>query len=412
MRYVAGATFITAMISPRLGIYLVLFMCPVLDMVKRTLILFDAVDMFDVASVLAVAPVTMAGAVLGTFGSRIIFRRKSAIPGERTLFIIMVAIVSLIVLSGLLHNEESKLGLLRNLAEACIYLCLILLIPVYFPTTEDIATLLRWCVVIFVPVALYGFYQKLFGLSNFEERYLLSGLTITAGDYLNSGRVFSTLNSNHSFSVTMACCAIISLLQRQLPLQGKWQKFVKNRSRAFFVLFCLATIISLRRTGWLVVGFSLAGAYCFRTRVRTAVFYSLCLCGGLLIIFNADYIYGKLPTWETSLQTTMPGYDQAFQLQTFNDRLYSFQNLRDNPAIWSFFGLSTEEKDAVFAHDAITQSICSYGVVGLIAFVTVIVTVLTMSHRLVWQATNEADQKYASLLLSFIFANLFVGAMM
>ena len=412
MRYVAAATFIFAMISPKAGIYAVLCMCPVLDLVKRTLILFDAINMFDVASVLAVAPVTMAGAVLGTFGSRIVFRRKAAIPGESTLFIIMIAITSLIVFSGILHNEDSKLNLLRNLAEACIYLCLILLIPVYFPTTEEIATLLRWCVVVFVPVAVYGFWQKAFGLSSFEERYLMSGLTVTTGDYLSSGRVFSTLNSNHSFSVTMACCAVISLLQRQLPFRGKWEKFLKNRSRVFFVLFCLATLISLRRTGWLVVGFSLAGAYCFRSRARTLVFYTVCLCGGMVLIFNAETIYGKLPVWESELQATVPGYDQALQLQTFNDRLYSFQNLRDNREIWSLFGLSTEEKENFFAHDAITQSVMSYGAVGLFAFLSVIVVVLAMSHRLVWRATNASDRSYASLLLSFVFANLFVGALM
>ena len=413
MRYVAGATFIFAMISPKAGIYLVLLMCPVLDLIKRMLILFDAVSMFDVASVLAVAPLTMAGAVLGTFGSRVIFRRKAAIPGERTLFLIMMAIVSLIALSGVMHSEQSKLGLLRDLAEACIYLCLILLIPVYFPTTENIATLLRTCVLVFIPVAFYGFWQAAFGLSNFEERYLLSGLTITSGDYLTSGRVFSTLNSNHSFSVTMACCAIIALLQRRLPYEGKWQKFLKNRAWWVFVLYCAATIISLRRTGWLVVGFSLLGAYAFRSRARTVVFYILCLTGGVLLIFNAEAIYTKLPEWETTLQEAVPGTNErALVLQTFNDRLYSFENLRDNRAIWSFFGLTTEERESVYAHDAITQSIISYGVVGLIAFVTVLVIVLTLSHRLVWRATDENDRRYAALLLGFVFSNLFVGALM
>ena len=413
MRYVAAATFIMAMISPKAGIYMVLFMCPVLDVIKRTLILFDAVNMFDVASVLAVAPVTMAGAVLGTFGSRIVFRSKAAIPGERTLFLIMMAVVSLIVLSGFLHNEDSKLSLLRDLAEACIYLCLILLIPVYFPATTDIAALLRACVVVFIPVALYGFWQLAFGLSNFEERYLLSGLTVTTGDYLSSGRVFSTLNSNHSFSVTMACCAIISLLQRQLPYEDKWQKLVKKYGWWLFALFCAATIISLRRTGWLVVGFSLLGAFAYRSPTRTIIFYVLCLAGGLLLIFNAETIYGKLPIWESSLQAALPGTDdRALVLQTFNDRLYSFENLRDNRAIWSFFGLAVEERESIFAHDAITQSIVSYGVVGVTAFVTVIVTILTMSHRLVWRATNEQDQRYASLLLGFVFSNLFVGALM
>lgn len=412
MRYVAGACFIFALISPKMGIYLVLFMCPVLDIIKRTLILFDAINMFDVASVLAVAPVTMGGAILGTFGSRVIFRRKAAIPGERTLFLIMMAITSLITVSGVLHNVDSTLGLLRNLAEECIYLSLILLVPVYFPKTEDIARLMRWCVVIFVPVALYGFWQRIFGLSNFEERYLLSGLTVIAGDYFGNGRIFSSLNSNHSFSVTMACCAIIALLQRRLPWTSVWERFVQRRAWWFFTLFCAATYISLRRTGWLVVAFSLAGAYCFRSRARTIIFYGVCLFGGLFLIFNADYIYGKLPVWEAALQSTLPGNEQALQLQTFNDRLWSFETLRTNPDIWSFFGLSAAQKENIFAHDAITESILSYGVVGLAAFLTVIIVILSMSHRLVWQATNDADRRYAALLLAFIFANLFVGALM
>ncbi len=412
MRYIAGVCFILAVVSPKVGIYLVLFMCPVLDLAKRMLILFDAISMFDVASVLAVAPVTMAGAIIGTFVSRIIFRRKAAIPGEGTLFLIMMAITSLIVLSGFLHNVDSKLTLMRNLAEACVYLCMILLIPVYFPKTEDIAALLRWCVVVFVPVALYGFWQKMFGLSNFEERYLLSGLTVITEDYVSSARVFSTLNSNHSFSVTMACCAIIALLQRQLPASGKWQKFLQRQATWIFTLFCVATLISLRRTGWLVVALSLAGAYCFRSRIRTVIFYAVCFTTGMLLILNAETIFTKLPAWESTLQTALPGFDQGLQLQTFNDRLYSFQTLRDNREIWSFFGLSAEEKESIYAHDAITQAVTSYGVVGLAAFLTVLVTVLTMSHRLVWQATNAPDRRYASLLLSFIFSNLFVGAIL
>ena len=411
-RYIAAATFVTAMISPRLGIYLVLGLCPVIDLFKRFLILFTTVNMFDVASVLAIAPVTMAGAVGGTLFNRLIFRRKAAIPGEGRLFLILLAITSLVATSAILHNVDSKFTLLRNLAEACIYVCLILLIPTYFPTTEDIATLLRCCVAIFVPVALYGFWQKAFGLSDFESRYLLSGLTVSGEDYLTSGRVFSTLNSNHSFSVTMACCAVISLLQRHLPAGSKWQNFLKKRAWWLFIIFSLATAISLRRTGGLVVIFSLVGAVCFRSRLRTTIFYIVCLVGGATIILNSEYIFTKLPAWESTLQSSIPGYDQALQLQTFNDRLSSFQTLKENSSIWSAFGVSNELKESIFAHDAITQMIISYGVIGSLAFVAVIVLVLATSHRLVWKATSPADRSYAALLLSFVFANLFVGALL
>ena len=411
-RYLAAGAFITAMISPRLGIFLVLCMCPTLDLLKRCLILFSSVNLFDVASVLAIAPVTMAGSVAGTLFTRLIFRRKAAVPGEGSLFLMLLAITSLVIISGVLHNEDSKLSLLRNLAEACIYLCLILLIPIHFPKTEDIATLLRWCLVVFVPVAIYGVWQKVFGISDFEARYLLSGLTVSTEDYFNSGRVFSTLNSNHSFSVSMACCAVISLLQRQLPSPSKWQNLLRKYGWWLFTLFSLATAISLRRTGWLVIVFSLAGAVCFRSRLRTTIFYTVCFLGGAAIIFNAEYLYTKLPAWEASLQSSIPGYDQALQLQTFNDRLSSFQALREDRTIWSAFGLPANQRATIFVHDAISQTLVSYGAVGMLAFLVVLVTVLSTRHRLVWKATNSAERSYAALLLSFIFANLFVGALL
>ncbi len=100
------------------------------------------------------------------------------------------------------------------------------------------------------------------------------------------------------------------------------------------------------------------------------------------------------------------------QLQTFNDRLSSFQNLTTNPAIWTFFGIPASDRDTVYTHDAISEALASYGVVGMIAFLAVLVTILSVSHRVVWRATKSSERSYAALLLSFIFANLFVGALL
>ena len=163
-----------------------------------------------------------------------------------------------------------------------------------------------------------------------------------------------------------------------------------------------------------MVAFSLAGAYCFRSRIRTVIFYSACLCGGLLLILNAEYIYTPAaglgrPSWSRSF----PGYDQALQLQTFQRPPLELRNCCDPTGKSGRFSVSPPTKRrTIFAHDAITESIISYGVVGLAAFVTVIVTVMSVSHRLVWQATNQSDRRYAALLLAFIFSNLFVGALM
>ncbi len=40
------------------------------------------------------------------------------------------------------------------------------------------------------------------------------------------------------------------------------------------------------------------------------------------------------------------------------------------------------------------------------------IAVLWMTHRIVWEETDNSRRRYTSLLLSFVFANLFIGAMM
>jgi hypothetical protein len=412
VQWAAVAAFVTAVVSPKTGIYLVLFMCPCLDFVKRMLILFSDASMMDVTTVLAMAPVTMAGAVIGTFGARLILKKTLFDPGEKPLFLFVLATSSLMVVSTVMHEFDSKLALLHDLGESCVYLTLLYLVPVHFPNASQIARIFRYLVVIFAPVALYGFWQKTFGLSDFENRYLLSGLTITVDDYLGSGRVFSTLNSNHSFSVTMACCSIIAWLLRYLPAERRSSALLKSWVPAFSLLFASACLISLRRTGWLVIGLSVAGAFCFRSRRRTQIFYISCGTVLVLLILNAGRLLEQLPYWDNVIMTELPSYGGDLQLETFNDRLFSFQTLTGNSQIWTFFGMTPDEASAYAVHDAITQTIIGYGMVGSIVFLGVLITGLVISHRVVWRSTDPTERSYMALLLSLIFANIFVGAVM
>ena len=412
VRWVAAAAFVTAVVSPRTGIYLVLIMCPYLDLIKRMLILFSDAGMMDVTVVLAMAPVTMAGAVIGTFGSRLILKKTMFEPGEKPLFLLVAVTSSLMIFSTVMHEISSTLAMLRDLGESCVYLTLIYLVPVHFSTPAQIGRLFRWLVLLFTPVALYGFWQLIFGLSDFENRYLLSGLTLTAEDYFYTGRVFSTLNSNHAFSVTMACCTIIAWLLRYLPAERAGSAWMKSFSWVFSLLFAAACAISVRRTGWLVIGLSVGGAYCFRYRRRTQVFYLACLTVLFLLIINAAFLYTQLPYYDSLIYSAFPTLGQNFQLETFNDRLYSFQTLTDQKEIWTLFGLSPTAQAAFSVHDAITQTIMGYGIVGTLVFLGVLVGGLIVSHRVVWNSTNPVERNYTALLLSLIFANIFIGAVM
>jgi hypothetical protein len=119
-----------------------------------------------------------------------------------------------------------------------------------------------------------------------------------------------------------------------------------------------------------------------------------------------------LPYWDSLLFSAMPTYGQDFQLETFNDRLFSFQTLTDRKEIWTFFGMPPSDQAGFSVHDAITQTIMAYGVVGMVVFLTVLVAGLVISHRVVWRSTDPVERSYAALLLSLVFSNIFVGAVM
>ena len=63
-------------------------------------------------------------------------------------------------------------------------------------------------------------------------------------------------------------------------------------------------------------------------------------------------------------------------------------------------------------HDAITQTVAGYGVVGTLVFAIVLITALVVSHRVVWRSDKQIERNYMALLLSLVFANIFVGAVM
>ena len=78
---------------------------------------------------------------------------------------------------------------------------MILISGILFPKPDDVKRLIKFCLIVYIPVALYAIWQQIFGLSDFEFNYLQTGYTITVGllDDVRP-RPFSTLNSVHALS--------------------------------------------------------------------------------------------------------------------------------------------------------------------------------------------------------------------
>lgn len=405
----AVVMFIVAVCNPTAGVYFLILTSGYLDLVKRLGILSDAMSGSDVVVTLAVAPllfVCICGGVLyRNIISRTWLKRSQAI----------LAGVTLVSMGAVFFQEffqgESALLALKDFANSGAYLPLALVVCLLFPDALRIRRLLTFCVWVYVPVALYGVWQQLFGLTDFETDYLKSGFTMIVG-LLDDVRIrpFSTLNSPHALGVVTA---MLSALAALTPLKdgkrAKWQIFVA----VLFGAACLATFV---RAAWALLLFALLISVCCRTKIGTIVLYGATVAGFFTLMLSSDALLGSLDQIDSYLPQDSDVEAQAFRLSTFSDRLVSFRNVLTNPEFHTWFGIrgqdysdSIEESHDNVAHDQIGQTLASFGFVGLGFFLAVTGLGLIIAHRAIFRQRDAGRRRMMLGCLSVLIATLFSG---
>ncbi len=406
LRLLLPMVVVYSILLPRQGLYLLLFETAFLDLIKRSMVIFGDMTSDDVGMALAAAPLTLAGICLGLMVQRVL-RRRAAVKNESMLIGLVLGILGLVAASAL-RSEEGTMGKLQLFAESGSYVTLIFVVPVLLQTTEDVLKFMRMMVLVYVPVAMYGLWQYCFGLASFEISYMLTGLTISIKELDDvRPRVFSTLNSNHVFSVIMSFCCVLCYLRvgegfdslRVLP-----RKIFRN---SVALLYAAAVILSLRRTGWILVAMAPIGYFCFRSIRRTVVFYTLAITVIVVLFSNADYIDQNWDSWQSYLPLDGSFETQAFRIGTFTDRANSYKNVLTDPELWSWFGLG--QGKTMVTHDAIGETLASYGIVGLVAIATLCIVGLYKFHSLILKRRDESIISALGLLMAIITSNLFAS---
>lgn len=409
-----GGMLIIASLKPHFGIYVLIVVSACLDLVKRSVMLFGIGSMADVAGVLAVAPMILVGIFLGVFVLHPIFTKRMLNQDERRLALFAMAPIGIALARGSLRNEfgMDTLGAITNQS------AYLLLLPIVFALYRrkglaDITKLLRFLITVFIPVALYGIHQYVFGLAQFEIDYLRSGLTMTVENlYDIHPRPFSTLNSPHSFCIAMGVMFILSLsicLNSVKATRG----FLSTKGRFLLPpMFLIACVLSLGRAGWVVSGLGILGLFAFQNRVRTVLFYTTFIGLFSLLVWKADYIYAKLDYIQQMLPGGSDFKEQAFRIGTYSERLFGFQNVFTNRSMWTWFGnpsLSYRSGNNVaredVVHDTLGQILVDYGFVGLAVIVITFAGALIYVHR---RLLAIRDRSAAGLGRGFLSAGMAV----
>ena len=195
---IGGCLLLVGAVQPRRATVLLVPISCYLDGAKRLLILTGNTQLDDVSSVLAIAPLAAVGIIIGCIIHRIFLRRRPE-PVER--LAIFAAFAAFVAFGGTeIFTAGDLLHGLKTIANSTVYFLLPWAIIQVYRTRDEIEGFLKVCVLVAVPVALYGIWQYFMGLSSFEVAYLKSGLTITEGNLEDiRPRPFSTLNSPHAY---------------------------------------------------------------------------------------------------------------------------------------------------------------------------------------------------------------------
>ncbi len=403
---IGGILMVVGTVQPRGMLVVLVPITFYLDGVKRLLVLTGKTGLDDVTSVLAIAPLAAIGIVIGCVIRRIFYRKRSEAVERLTIFAALGAFVAFGGMEA--FTAGNLLYGLRTVANSTVYFLLPWAVLQCFRTREEIERFLKFCVIAGVPVALYGVWQYLFGLTDFEMSYLRSGLTMT-GVNLDDvrPRPFSTLSSPHAYSNVM-----MFMLPLSLHFTSAWMRRRRNwKANIISLIYVTALLLSMGRGAvFAALGMVIfARLFCSRTGVAVAYSFSAFCLGGLVLF--AQQIQNAIEKLQSFLPANSDWQQQAFRLGTFSDRLIGYQNILSNPSAWPLFANPLKFQvtefgygDQEFSHDLFSQMILRIGAIPVFVGVGVALYILWRAHRSILRlpAGKEQIRPLAARLMAII----------
>lgn len=416
MEYLGYGGLILGIFWPRAGFYFLIGISGYLDFIKRLLIVTGDLNWNEILDVLKIAPLTLCGVFVGLL-------IKRWIEGKFFYFHEWITFFLVIIFQGIsvaLSYKESKTlyAAIATTANGSVYIILLLVVSMLYKNFHSMLRMIKILVYAYVPVAIYGIGQYLFGILDFEREYLLSGYTSNIGYFAVDlfVRPFSTLNSNHGYSIVMCMMVYLAYVIGNHDW-GRGQ-FLK---RFFWIvvtsLFVVATITSFRRTSWFMLFCAMPMLFCFYRKDFTILFYLACFSILTIFFLNAKTIQDNLGQLQSFLPISDEKSEAAFRLGTFSERLKSYHNLLNNREIWSLFGKRDIFQgrnqrvlgDDYVVHDGISQTVVSYGFFGLGCIVTILSASLYYVHKITLRIEDPLEKKMAITLLALNFSNVLTG---
>jgi len=391
--YVLLAGFLFCCVQPRTGFFVWLVACGYNDLFKRLMVIGGRMSWNDLPYVLGITPMMFAGIVIaclmgGLTGSRPLRKMHWLMFA---LGVFMMVMNSALTYFATAHSVSSTM---QALANDGLYYLLLFVVPVLFQDADDIVQVCRFAIWVFLPVAMYGIVQQVYGFQEFEVAYLKTGMSIEVKQlFTNRIRAFSTLNSPTALSAVCGVLAGMCLLFTFTPGDKNHKRLLNPFLGILLMLAYIGGVLSsASRSELIIIPVVPVVLWALLKPTRTAALYFAALMGFVFLVFTSAFILDNLDVISNSVSG---GLDAAsFQagmvdVNTYSDRLFGFAHVLLNPKAWTWFGYGIKEglgnEDRFHCHDPISATLIHYGALGLVVGTVICGLTLRWFHRLVFR---------------------------
>ncbi len=419
-QFLSVGSFILAVLQPRLALYLMVLYAGYSDLLKRMMVFDGHVTMNDVLWVRALCPLTLAGICLGTLVRSL---HDGMLYQRRKLLSLLVCILGFIISgASALRSGGGFNAAVTQLADGASYMFLLFIVPCIFRKPDEIIAFIKYCLIIFIPVALYGLKQQIFGLSDFEIEYLRSGLTVLSKHLEDvRPRPFSTLVDSSPFGTSCAICACLALVVRRHHRDTgtrAWQ-MMSFVIFALFVAGCVASMTRFANVNWALPILLLPVLR--STKGTTMLYASVVALFVTACIYAQDLINGvtKFTLWALENFGGTAIGEQFARFWTICDRLEGMHDLAHNPLMWTMFGYGAKgaadmhEAHMVASHDLISNLLLEIGWLPLSLVLIIAGLALLSFHRSVWRLRGTPTFNICVWMVGIEFGllihNIFAG---
>ena len=418
--YLVPVLIFGSFINGHLGISVIVLGFAYSDLLKRFLVIFGRFSFQDIANVLILVPFC----TLAVFAHFVIKRYLTGLGKSKSndRILLLGIATSCFIAFSLVIKFGFGLGVMKEIAQNAPYGLLIWVVQVAFPDKEAIKKFIRFVLIVFFPVALYGIKQHFMGFTDFELDYLLSGFS-TEVKHLREVEIhaFSTMGSSVPFGNVMAILVAYAMLFYSLCKAGHSKSGSAFLLIVISLIFILACYSSSKRSTWIVAITVVTGMLAYRYRGLTVLLYGAGLTMFTLLVVFAGSILKNWQSISGALQETI-----GIQISTFSARMVGIYNWSRNPEMWTLFGVPAEERldaksigigsglnldglSSLLAHDMIGSILLNYGAIALIASLFTGMIIFWKLHRAVLSAQTKEERAALAALLAVMIGCLISG---